>query len=75
MWPLRLASPFGDDPAAWTRVKSRSGWALSLAGVTTAVCAIVLPLHSLFAAFVLVALSAIGYVAIQNRSLRGAPVN
>jgi hypothetical protein len=62
------SGPGAPDPAAWTQVKSRSGWTLSLAGITIAVCAIVLPLDPLVAALVLLGLSAIGYVAVQNQT-------
>ena len=61
--------PRAPDPAAWTKVKSRTGWALSLAGVTIAVCAMILPIKDLFAPFVLVGLAAIAYAALQNRAL------
>jgi hypothetical protein len=62
--------PRAPDPAAWTKVKSRTGWAFSLAGVTIAVGAMVLPLEDLLAPFVFVGLSAMVYAAVQNRALR-----
>jgi hypothetical protein len=40
-----------------------------LAGVTIAVCAMILPIKDLFAPFVLVGLAAIAYAALQNRAL------
>jgi hypothetical protein len=62
--------PRAPDPAVWTKVKSRTGWAFSLAGVTIALGAMVLPLNSLFAPFVLAGLSALVYAAVQSRALR-----
>jgi hypothetical protein len=64
--------PRAPDPAIWTKVKSRSGWVMSLAGLTIAVCGIVLPPPSLLFPFALVAASAIIYAAVQNRALRAA---
>ncbi|CAN7153337.1 hypothetical protein [Caulobacter sp. LjRoot300] len=66
--------PRAPDPAVWTKVKSRSGWVLSLAGLMIAVCAIVLPPPALLFPFALVAVSAITYAAVQNRALRAAPL-
>jgi len=69
-FPSGLRAP---DPATWTRVKSRSGWIMSLAGVVIAVSAIAMPLQPLFEVFMLLGTSTIGYVVIQNFRLRAAP--
>ena len=67
--PSGLRAP---DPATWTRVKSRSGWIMSLTGVVIAVSAISLPLQLLLEVFMLLGASAIAYVVIQNLRLRAA---
>ena len=67
------SGPRAPDPATWTRVKSRSGWVMSLAGVVIAVSAIALPLHLLLEVFVILAASTIGFVVVQNLRLRASP--
>lgn len=68
----KAPAPEGDgapDPATWTRVKSRSGWVMSLGGLVVAICAIALPLAQMLPVFVLLGVATIIYVVIQQRGL------
>lgn len=57
------------DPSSWARVKLRSGWVLSIAGLVVALCAIMLPLGSLLAVLIVVGISVVAFTVAQHRQL------
>lgn len=60
------------DPAVWHRLARRMGFTLLLTGVALTACAIVLPLRSLLAAYLVAWLIPVGLSVIQRRTLAGS---
>lgn len=67
----KAPAPTGErapDEAAWTRAARRCGWALCVAGLTLAICAITLPIRLVLFSFLAIWLLAMGYLLVHRRA-------